>query len=62
MFGVGLAALIPLGSGADRWRLAGVCASDCAVGGMIYPLVRPLGLGRRMAGATGRELRLWVAA
>jgi Amt family ammonium transporter len=38
MFGAGLAALIPLGSGADRWRLAGVCASAALLAGCIYPL------------------------
>lgn len=35
---VGLAALIPLGSGADRWRLGGICASTALTAGLTYPL------------------------
>jgi Amt family ammonium transporter len=38
MFSVGLAALIPLGSGADRWRLGAVCASTALLAGWTYPL------------------------
>ena len=38
MFSVGLAALIPLGSGADRWRLGGCCASTALLAGCTYPL------------------------
>jgi Amt family ammonium transporter len=38
MFGVGLAALIPLGSGADRWRLGASCASTALLAGWTYPL------------------------
>ena len=38
IFAVGLAALIPLGSGADRWRLAGISASTALMAGLIYPL------------------------
>ncbi|HET6246214.1 MAG TPA: hypothetical protein VFE47_00810 [Tepidisphaeraceae bacterium] len=40
-FGVvaaGLAGIIPLGSGADRWRLAAVCASTAVLAGVIFPL------------------------
>jgi ammonium transporter, Amt family len=38
MFSVGLAALIPLGSGADRWRLGACCASAAILAGWTYPL------------------------
>jgi len=38
MFSVGLAALIPLGSGADRWRLGAMCASTALLAGWTYPL------------------------
>jgi len=38
MFSVGLAALIPLGSGADRWRLGACCASTALLAGWTYPL------------------------
>ncbi|MGO9242049.1 MAG: ammonium transporter [Bryobacteraceae bacterium] len=38
MFGAGLAAIIPLSSGADRWRLSAVCASSALLAGCTYPL------------------------
>lgn len=38
MLSVGLAALIPLGSGADRWRLGAACASTVLLAGWTYPL------------------------
>jgi Amt family ammonium transporter len=38
VFCVGLAALIPLGSGADRWRLRASCASAALLAGWTYPL------------------------
>jgi Amt family ammonium transporter len=38
IFCVGLASLIPLGSGADRWRLRASCLSTGALAGFIYPL------------------------
>jgi len=34
----GLASLIPLGSGADRWRLSAICASTALLGGLTFPL------------------------
>ena len=34
----GFAGLIPLGSGADRWRLAAICASTALLGGLTFPL------------------------
>jgi ammonium transporter, Amt family len=38
MFSVGLACLIPLSSGADRWRLGAICASTALLAGFTYPL------------------------
>lgn len=38
MLSVGLAAIIPLGSGADRWRLSASCASTALLAGWAYPL------------------------
>jgi Amt family ammonium transporter len=38
LFCVGLAALIPLGSGADRWRLRASCLSTAVLAGWTYPL------------------------
>lgn len=38
IFCVGLAALIPLGSGADRWRLRAICCSTAVLAGITYPL------------------------
>jgi ammonium transporter, Amt family len=38
IFCVGLAALIPLGSGADRWRLRASCLSTGALAALTYPL------------------------
>jgi ammonium transporter, Amt family len=35
---VGLAALIPIGAGFDRWRLSAVCASTALLAGLTYPL------------------------
>ena len=38
MFSVGLAAIIPLGSGAERWRMGAMCASTTLLAGWTYPL------------------------
>ncbi len=38
MLSAGLAALIPLGGGADRWRLGASCASTALLAGVTYPL------------------------
>ena len=35
---VGMAAMIPWGSGADRWRLAAGCASAAVLAGFVFPL------------------------
>ncbi len=34
----GLTGVIPLGSGADRWRLAAICASTALLAGLVFPL------------------------
>lgn len=38
LFGVGVAALIPLASGAERWRLWASCASTAIFAAFVYPL------------------------
>src|ERR1019366_944023 len=38
VFSVGIAALIPLGTGNDRWRLGASCASSALLAGWTYPL------------------------
>ncbi len=38
MFSVGLAALIPVASGAERWRLGAVCASAAILATIVYPV------------------------
>lgn len=38
IFSVGIAALIPLGSGTDRWRLGACCVSTALLAGWTYPL------------------------
>ncbi len=35
---VALAALIPLGSGAERWRLGSICASTAVLAGITFPV------------------------
>jgi len=37
-FSVALAAMIPLGSGAERWRFGASCISTAILAGIIYPL------------------------
>ena len=38
LFSVGIAALIPVASGAERWRIPAVCASTALLAGITYPL------------------------
>lgn len=38
MLSAGVAALIPLSTGADRWRLGASCASAALLAGFVYPL------------------------
>ena len=38
LFSVGLAALIPLGAGAERWRLGAISTSTALLAGWTYPL------------------------
>lgn len=37
LFGLVLAAFIPLGAGADRWRLGAICASTASFSGLLHP-------------------------
>lgn len=38
IFGVGLAAMIPVSAGSDRWRLGPACVSSAILAGIVYPL------------------------
>jgi Amt family ammonium transporter len=38
MFGSGLAAMVPLSGGTDRWRLAPACAASAVLAGVLFPL------------------------
>src|SRR5258707_9827812 len=38
MFSVGIAAMIPLGAGAERWKLGASCISTIFLAGWTYPL------------------------
>ena len=38
MVTVGLAALIPWGSGAERWRISSACAATVLLAGFVYPI------------------------
>jgi Amt family ammonium transporter len=38
MFAVGLASLIPISAGTDRWRLVSVCLTSAVLAGVFYPL------------------------
>jgi Amt family ammonium transporter len=38
LFSVGIAAMIPLGAGSDRWRLRASCASTALLAGITYPV------------------------
>ena len=55
MFSVGLAGLIPLGTGADRWRLGSICGSTALLAGWTFPLFAHWVWGRRVAGSAGRQ-------
>ncbi len=38
LFSVGIAAMIPLGAGSDRWRLGASCGSAALLAGITYPI------------------------
>jgi Amt family ammonium transporter len=38
MFAVGMAAMIPISTGSDRWRLGAACASSAVTAAFVYPL------------------------
>lgn len=38
MFAAGIAAIIPLSAGADRWRLASICAGSALLGMLLFPM------------------------
>jgi Amt family ammonium transporter len=38
VFAVGMAALIPISAGTDRWRLGAICVSSAVMGAVAYPV------------------------
>jgi Amt family ammonium transporter len=38
MFAAGIAAIIPISAGTDRWRLGAICASTAVLAGFVFPL------------------------
>jgi len=38
LFAAGMAAMVPLSAGTDRWRLASICSASALLGGVFYPL------------------------
>ena len=44
-FSVCLAAIIPLGAGADRWRLSAICVSTALLAGLVFPVYAHWALG-----------------
>jgi Amt family ammonium transporter len=38
MFAAGLAAIIPLSAGTDRWRLAPICVASAMLAGILFPI------------------------
>lgn len=54
----GLSALIPLGSGADRWRLGSICASTALFAGITFPFFAHWAWGGGWLSAAGVNLGL----
>jgi Amt family ammonium transporter len=54
----GLAGAIPLGSGADRWRLGAVCASTALLAGLTFPLFAHWAWGGGFLGQLGMNYGL----
>jgi Amt family ammonium transporter len=53
MFSAALAAMIPLGAGAERWRLGAAAASAALLGGFTYPLIAHWAWGGGWLGQMG---------
>ena len=51
------AATIPTGAMAERWKFKAFLAYGFVASMLIYPVYRLLGLGRRLAGRPGRDVR-----
>lgn len=58
MFGVALAAVIPLGSGAERWRLPASCASAALLAGFVWPVFAHWAWGGGWLADLGANYRL----
>jgi Amt family ammonium transporter len=55
---VAMAAMIPWGSGADRWRLPGGCASAAVLAGIVFPLAANWTWGGGWLGQLGANFGL----
>ena len=53
------AVTIPTGAMAERWKWSSFCLFALFMGAFVYPIFAQLGLGRRLAGDAGIELRPW---
>jgi ammonium transporter, Amt family len=53
MLAAALAAMVPLGSGADRWRLGAVCASTVLLAGITFPVYAHWAWGGGWLAASG---------
>ena len=58
LMGVAFAAIIPWGSGADRWRLAAGCAATVLIAGIVCPLLMHWVWGGGWLGALGANFSL----
>ena len=58
MFALGFTALIPLGAGADRWRLGAICASTVLLAGVTFPLFAHWAWGGGWLGQLGANCGL----
>ena len=58
MAGVAFAAIIPWGSGADRWRLAAGCAATALIAGIVCPLMMHWVWGGGWLAALGPDFSL----
>ena len=56
MFGAGLAAMVPLSGGTDRWRLAPACCASALLAGFPVSAVRTLGVGGGVVGESWAPL------
>ena len=58
LFAVGLAAMIPWGAGADRWRLRAVGLASALIGGVLFPLCAHWVWGGGWLSALGADFQI----